>query len=435
MKNLPKVLRSFLLPILALSALLTVNACGPLPKDSNSAVSATEKAVSLDPLKSSLASGYDSSRDIRLLPCIEPDEFVYAGTQYSNLSYLRDFTYDELADEMGIGVSGKANLFGLLKGEVSGNVAKTMAKTNETSSFIYKFDVVGKNAILKSPKLSAKGQSAFQLNDPLQFRQVCGDQYIEQVKLGAQLFIGVRYTFTSSADKETLQIKLKGSALWGLIKFTKNWTKEQKKILKDVRINIEAFQIGGDPRKLEALKKSLNKTSCAGDDIEACAAGLDQLLDYAQTGFSKQLNGMKVTNVPFSGPAILGVETVPYNAQMIYQPQSKTFVTIDIKRDATPRSTFFEALARRDRLQADLGIAMSRNQALLAFNLSALERSTIQVTIRELESLMTRSDALMADTCTPAKKRSDLIASCIAKIGAVEVSGHKALLTIELSSR
>ena len=430
MKNRKETLKPALFSLAFSAILLSLFACGP-SNDSSALLSDSNADI----LNRSLASGYDSARNLKFAACIDPAKYVYSGSNSSILSYIRDYNYDQLLDEVSMGIFAKLNLFGLIKAKASGDITSEMATTDDSSAFLYKIDIVGKSAVLKNPTLNANGLSAYLRHDPLAFRKTCGDQYVEQVQLGAQMFLGVKYFFTSKEDKEKLKVQMKVSLFWGLIKFTKTWTKEEKSLLKNVRVNVDAYQVGGDPDKLEAIKKTLERTSCAGDDMVKCGEALDKLLDYAANVFPKQLNGMNISSQPNVGPAVIAITTVPYKNQPVYDKPNGTPVTINVDADTTVKGTFGDALNRLTRLRTLLNTELSRRKTLLQFKLSSTERVTVEVGVRDVQSLLDAVKSLFDRTCVPAKKDNGLMESCIAKVGELESKGSRTLAPIALPSR
>lgn len=437
MKSRYAPLKSVFLNLALGLCLVTLVSCGPSPAGTTARLQgeAASSASTLDLLQRTLGSGFDSGKSLKRSSCVNAGSFAYSGSNYSDLSYLRDLSYEELLDETGLEAYAKLDLFGLVTAKVTGGITSTFQKTDDSSAFIVKSNIVGKSAVLQDLALTDIGISALKTNDPVHFREVCGDQFVEQVQLGAELYIGVKYYFTSEEDKEKLKIQLKGSALWGLIKWTKTWTKEERELLKNVRVKIDTYQIGGNTKKLDDLRKSIQTDSCSANDIEKCAASLDKLMEYATKDFPGQLNGMDISGNPNAGPAIIGVVTVPYNNQPFFNKDTGEFVTIDVGPSTTIDTTFQPYLDKLSRMQSDLNTDILRRKTLIEFNLTPQELAQIEVGRREVEGLLEQANLLMEKTCQPARGDSSLRAECIAKVGQLEVKAQKALQPIVISSR
>ncbi|RZA24179.1 MAG: hypothetical protein EOP10_10650 [Proteobacteria bacterium] len=425
--------QSYLSRTLVLTLLFSLtSACGP--QDAASGLKADAQSSNQAAVQKVLGLGMDHSRGVQLSPCIDTSSYVFSGTTSSSVSYLGDYSSTQLLDEKGIGVSSGFNLLGLLKAKVSGDVTTELATTDDTSSFIYKFDISGKSAVLNSTALNARGWAAYQSRDPAVFRSVCGDSYIEQAKMGAQLFLGVKYDFTSRGDKEKIRLLLKGSALWGLIKFSKTWTKEERDLLRNVRVRITAHQVGGDPNALLALKAQLESSNCPGDLMEPCTVSLNSLLKYASDTFPKQLNELKVSADANVGPAILNIVTVPYSDQALFDPSLKKLVTLPSLDDQTPLSFLAQSLETSFQLQSDLAIELSRRNALLSFALNDEERQSVTLSKESLERLTIETQTLLSRCSQPNLnlKEQD---RCLVDLADLETRGREKIMPLELASR
>ena len=180
----------------------------------------------IDPHKRELGSGFDTFLHKRVERCVDISEINYVGSDTSEYKFLSDATSNDLIDEIDMGLHGGVDLFGLVDLKASGNVITTLATTDQSGAYVYKFEIEGKNATIPKIRLNSVGMDAYWRNDPANFRKVCGDQFVHQIKLAAKLFVGVRFVFNSRESKEKLMAQLKGRALWGLIKFSKTWSKE-----------------------------------------------------------------------------------------------------------------------------------------------------------------------------------------------------------------
>lgn len=346
-----------------------VKANGPGPEETD---------ILLDPLNRGLGDAYDSQKRIKLAPCMDSSNYLYRGANASDLSFMRDYSYDQILNEVGAGIYAQANIFGLVKVRVQGDMAASLATTDDTASFIYNFRILGKSAVIDGRKFNQKGISAFQTKDLTQFREQCGDQFVEQVKLGAQLFVGLKYTFASKETKEKIMLTLKGSLFWGLIKFSKTWTKEFRQLMQNVRVTVEAFQIGGDPSQLEALKKDINQGSCAGDEAEKCSDAIDRLLEYGRSGFTSQVNDMKLEKDGGKGLTIVDVTTDSYSSQKILDPSSNKLVQVDIKESSTAADDYANVVEQLAKVTSTLKIALARVAVLEDFNLSDAGQSDFE---------------------------------------------------------
>ncbi len=434
------------IPVLLLSALsLLASSCRSTqnqrsrPEDgiveSNSKTPATiDGAVTgLDPAARSLGNGWDTELQRKLAPCVETANYVYRGAQNSELTVMRDYTYDQIMEQTGGGIYGKASLLGLVSAKVEGDMATSLASTDDSTSYIYNFSIMGKSVVLGDRRLNVNGSSAFNTGNLVHFRDECGNQFVDQVKLGGQLYIGVKYTFASKETKEQISLTMSLSVFWGLIKIHKTWTKEFRDFMKNVRVSLEAFQIGGDPRKLEALKNEIYHGSCAGDEPDACAEAIDKLLDYGANEFSKQMGDMTLSDDPNAGPAIIDLSLDNYSAQKIFDPKQGKAVVIAVSPATTGRSAVTEANAKLQKTIAALKIAQERMKTLKEFKLSDADAKIVDDAARKISEALTAADTLYTTTCTRAIADASFIDDCLAKARDVDTLAKAATVPVSLT--
>lgn len=391
-------------------------------------------AIGFDPSSRGLANGWDSELHRKFAPCLDSSNFTYRGAQSSDLTFMRDFTYDQILKETGAGLYGKASLFGLASAKVQGDMATSLASTDDSTSFIYNLTVLGKSAVLGDRALNVNGSSAYDSNNLARFRELCGDQFVEQVRLGGQLYIGVKYTFANKETKNSISLKVTLSLFWGLIKVSKTWSKEFRDMMKDVRISIEAFQVGGDPRQLQILKDSIYEKSCAGDEPEQCAAAVDRLLDYGSKDFADQLGDMTLGNDPYKGPAIVDLALENYNALKIYDPKQNKAITINVTASTSPQSELSAATDRLARHKTTLIMAQNRIKILREFKLDAEDSQLVETASRKIDEALSAIDVANNTTCARAATDSAFIEGCLAKAADIDSLAKAAVLPVALKS-
>ncbi len=389
--------------------------------------------ITIDPASRGLANGWDSELQQKLAPCLESD-FYYRGAQAADLTIMRDLTYDQILKETGAGIYGQASLFGLASAKVQGDMAMALASTDDSTSFIYNFSLLGKSAVLRDRRFNTQGSSAFHKNDLSFFKQQCGDQFVEQVKLGGQLYIGVKYTFASKETKQNFSLKISLSLFWGLIKTSKTWSKETRDMMKDVRISIEAFQVGGNPQKLQDLKDQIYKGSCAGDEPEQCAEAVERLVNYGANDFKEQLADLALSQEPNVGPAIVDIGLQDYKSLKIYDAKTDKNVQVNVTVSSTPENDLTRTLENLNRLKVNLGISQGRIKILKEFNLSETDRSTVDEAsqlINEAYGLVTN---LLETSCFKAKTEASYRSICLEKAKEIEAKATKAIVPVALKS-
>ena len=171
--------------------------------------------------------------------------------------------------------------------------------------------------------------------NPIHFREMCGDGYVEQMDAGATLAIRLTLSFNSHADQEKLKDQI--SAQVGLA----NIAAEIKKVADNKNIHVgfslSAIQLGGEPQKLNDIFGSQSSTGNypfveCGDvqsqNPDACNLMTSAIIDYAQSmkaqitepGGKIKLDNLYYTNPVVSNYNTLGVIT---GAQTLAQKHSK----------------------------------------------------------------------------------------------------------------
>ncbi|RYZ59556.1 MAG: hypothetical protein EOP07_03610 [Proteobacteria bacterium] len=445
-KHLDRLNSIFVLPftlVLSLTFLTSCRSTSGLKSERNDAGSEITPAkpqdvltgaIGFDPSSRGLANGWDSELHRKFAPCLDSSNFTYRGAQSSDLTFMRDFTYDQILKETGAGLYGKASLFGLASAKIQGDMAMSLASTDDSTSFIYNLSVLGKSAVLGERALNINGSSAYDSNNLARFRELCGDQFVEQVRVGGQLYIGVKYTFKSKETKDTISVKITLSLFWGLIKVSKTWSKEFRDMMKDVRISIEAFQIGGDPRQLAALKDSIYQKSCAGDEPEECAAAVDRLLEYGSKDFADQLGDLTLGNDPYKGPAIVDLALENYNALKIYDPKQKKAITINVTASTSPQSELALAIDKLAQSKTTLIMAQNRMKILREFKLDAADSQKVETASRKIDETLTAIDVASNTTCARAATDSSFIEGCLQKTADIVSQTKAAVVPVALKS-
>lgn len=374
---------------------------------------------SLDAMGLLLGSGWDSRSPSLPHSCIRDDVFEYGGAHSSDFTVLKDQSSDQLTNVIGGGLYAKASLLGLASAKVQGDVATSLATTDDTASLIYFLDITGKQVEIKRPEFNEIGKSAFDRNDFVHFREQCGNRFVKFARLGAQLFIGVKYTFTSKEQMEQVRLKISASLFWGLIKFSKTWSKEWRDMLANVRVSVEAFQIGGNADELRKVKDSVYQGSCEGNNAERCSEAVDKLLAYGNGPFREQLDGLRYSRDPRRGPAILDAETVEYRSTKVFHPGKGQDVTVDLPPDDGSSEDARLALNQLEDILRTIKTLLERAKLLGDFKLNEQEKGNIEIARRDLEEMEKRLNGTINGICRRALTDANLLAQCSAELGIV----------------
>lgn len=262
-----------------------------------------------------LGSGWDTHSESVRGFCVQnaDQEVYYAGTQSSTIFFDRSMTEDQLETELDVNVSGKLKLpIFNIKGA---SKFLTNAKATDLSQTLVFSNIIrGKSALIRNTALTATGTKIAQKADNEQYvRANCGDGFVSEIELGAKLFIGVKFEFSSREAKSSFEAKIdvdylkifevKGAAKTSLDQFKKQ-----------LKIKIFLFQQGGQPQLAsDILNDSGGNGSsiitCSIENRKACVKALENLVQYISgdepTSFKNQVKDFVYDPTSPGGPAFL----------------------------------------------------------------------------------------------------------------------------------
>ncbi|MCU0545585.1 MAG: leucine-rich repeat domain-containing protein [Oscillatoriaceae cyanobacterium Prado104] len=292
--------------------------------------------------KALLGEGYNSEEESFVGECVTGTvEFV--GAQESSVVFSRSLSATETADSLGFSIGASAR-YGLYKGSMSARFASEASANNYSEVTVYSAQYRFKNRKLKYTGLTAVGEAAKGFSTDNNFVgenwvKVCGHEYVEQVTLGATLFISAKIEFSSRSKKQefNLQFKVKGPAF----SVSSELEKASKLFGSTASITIQAYQIGGDISRVSAIfgtGSDAKVTSPDGKNVHAilvcsmtnpsaCLKVLDNALFYATdtqdpSAFPQQIrpdSDFGNTNNP-NGPAELSYITNPWSNLALISP-------------------------------------------------------------------------------------------------------------------
>lgn len=220
----------------------------------------------------------------------------FSGIPESSLIFYRSLTSTELSDSLGFTAGGNAR-FGMVKGSMSARFASDATSSDYSESSIYSAQYRFKNKRLKYTGLTDVGQNAkgFQSGTSVgdNWETICGHEYVEQITLGAALYISVRIEFATKADKQQFnaEAKISGPAF----SVSTELNQVSKAFASRASVTVQAYQQGGDVTRLSSIfgvgdnaKVTTDKgnrvhavLACSMSNPEACLKILDNALEYA----------------------------------------------------------------------------------------------------------------------------------------------------------
>jgi hypothetical protein len=235
---------------------------------------------------------YDSSND-RILnePCVVGDVRL-EGSSTSEVEYLfSQSAEDLLASSKGKG-KASAGVAGL-KAQAKVSFLSRVAETDSSTSVLFKY-----NYELGAAKLWNKKPAKPELiaMPPIQIAATCGDRFVDQVLLGAQLFLAMNVHFESKEMKNHVKAQIKVKAFGHKKTFKKTLANIDKEKVRG-KVSIEAMQIGGDERALDQVLGKFTEEKGARlvcdlfdeNELDRCLDLQEAVIRYAKRDFSRQL--------------------------------------------------------------------------------------------------------------------------------------------------
>ena len=316
--------------------------------------------------KAALGEGYNTKEEAFAGECVLGTT-QYLGAQESNINFQRSMSATELADSLGFSIGGRARI-GLISASMSAKFASESSSSDYSEIMIYSARYKFKNAKLSYTGLTPVGERAKGSSSDSNFvwdnwEKTCGHEYVEQITLGASLYISVKLEFSSKAEKTAFNAEFDVSGPM----FEVGGTLEvaSKKFGKRASITVQAYQLGGDVSKLSnalSAKSTMNVGQgqeaknvsallcCSMDNPAACLALFDGALQYAANEFPQQIKPEYKLEDP-AGPAQLSYITRPWQELALYPPPPLIAEAVRVAREDISLQ-FEQNLKYRNRVRA-----------------------------------------------------------------------------------
>ncbi len=339
-----------------------------------------------------LGKGYNSVQERFTGDCARGD-FVYVGAPTASVSFDRSLSSEEASSSLGFAAGAKAR-YGVISGSAAARFALDSSSSDHSEATIYSAEYLYKNAKLSTAELSDVGKKAHGsgLLVGENWESTCGNEYVEQIRLGAKLLISAKVDFATKEDKMSFaaEFKIKGPAFSA----SGELRKASHRFGKTASVSIRAFQLGGDVSRLSSIFGVGNNAKvdldgrkvhallvCSMDNIAACTQVLDSALTYATdtsdpNGFPNQIKSNYNPQNP-DGPAELAYITKPWSDLAIYSPPP--IMAAIIKEARSDLARIFE----------DVLILKNR--------INALASGTFRLSPRQIKNIRTVGDAISRD--------------------------------------
>lgn len=321
--------------ILLLSLLLLV---GPASAQSIIPAGRGEEAM--------IGKGYDPDTQTFVGRCLKT-RYEEVGQPVANIDFTQSISQSELADELGFGAGGRFK-YGMATVGASAKFFKQQQASSFSISSIYTGEYRFKNLVLNFEDNSAKNDKQEDLkfarmsdvgksvaNNPPNWLDTCGTEYVDQIERGAKLFYSIRIDFSSVEEKQVFETAFSYESSYASVQAYLKIS--SRSFSKNTKVTISALQIGGDVTRVTELfnaekddQSAMGFVQCTFGDFSKCDKVMESAWNYATKEFKKQLSTNPQTAKAEHGPAYLTYRTKKYSAAGIYS-DLPTVVTLSIK--------------------------------------------------------------------------------------------------------
>ncbi|MGZ3734144.1 MAG: hypothetical protein ACXVC0_04250, partial [Bdellovibrionota bacterium] len=295
-------------PLLLLGALLSATSAG-----------ATEIPAGSIKGEAVLGSAYKSEK--QMFPgdsCLDGSRKVGAGKASAGFTFQTSMSESQLSSELGMGVGGRARS-GAVEYSGSANFLQNAVSNSLSVSSAWESSYVFPTDKLIATKDSLNQTGKEMYNNFERWAETCGDEYVNEITRGAQLFFSIRVDFNSQEDKQAFEAKFSVSGPLGEV--NAQMKEASRKFSRSTKVIVSAYQVGGDVSKVTQIfgddsAARAGFVQCQLGNFDTCANVIQRAIDYAadvHTGFPSQLApGVS------PGPAVITYRTAQYSAIGIY---------------------------------------------------------------------------------------------------------------------
>ncbi len=360
-----------------------------------STAEASSVIPNLDGMKQyELGHGFDSATQSFRKPCLTGTK-VY-GNAESELQFERSLTQEEIDSLVQAEFEGGINLV-IASGSIKTKVSSVIRKDAYSERLVYRAKIRKNSVALREPIPTALGLTLIAQADHQLTRENCGDEYVQSVVRGADLFITLTFRFSEEAMRSEFVTKAKIKVM-GISK-TKTFRKVTEDLDRSTLVDIDAVQIGGDPKALDGVLAEIGQRSCQLYAIEECNRIVDRIIEYASNPdeFPKQVEDME---------SVLSYRTTRYfgSTQEALYPVSTPILQDVAKAAAEELSTSIldaeniaaeiDSILKRPLKNTERSLLLHLQKVVIPTNLSLLRKAALTCFRSPLRCTKAKDDAL-----------------------------------------
>lgn len=272
-----------------------------------------------------LGMGYDSHLEAFNSVCADSrfttptDRVRYSGAPTASVQMDRSLSYQELKNLLDVQVSGKLNMEGLTV-KSAARFASEAASSTLSTSLLFANKLGGRYVILNQPVLTPNAEKVGLTKDYNKIREQCGDQFVEQIELGAELFVAMRFDFANQDVKSAFDAEIDLNFI-NIFEVSGAAKVAMEKYKNTIGVTVTAYQVGGDVTALgqiftDRFGDSTGVMRCSIDNINACIEAMQNVVNYATSlqpgNFRDQLKNLTYDDSSPKGAAFLKYVTKIY---------------------------------------------------------------------------------------------------------------------------
>lgn len=224
-----------------------------------------------------LGQGYQAETDELRQPCVT-GEPAFDNKQFGSIELGTAMSRDEITEDISAMFSGGINVF-IASAKVSNKLSSLVNEDAYKRRLVYKASFRTKTEVLARPRPNALGEQLIGLADSNLSVANCGREFVSSIEHGGDLYIAVEFDFASKEILNDISTRVEFSVLG--IKKVKEFSKQIRKFKSSIHVNVDAFQLGGQPDKLQKVLNQYPSRNCTVDAMERCDELIQKLIDYA----------------------------------------------------------------------------------------------------------------------------------------------------------
>lgn len=259
-----------------------------------------------------LGSAYSSNKHkIFAAKCVNADK-TEVGQAVGDLKYSTQATLEKIASAFSGSLEAKMSV-PFNKASASMSYAQENAATDQRINWFFEFHATPKSISLELDNLDLSPFGKKMLNNQSKLPNICGDEFVYQIDLGAKLIATMSIEFASKEDKSAFQSAVSVDVNWGIGSASASGSLNtmQQRMGSRTTVKIEVHQTGGNPSKLAGILND-KVVDCNLSNMQACLDTFGQVIKYANKDFRDQLS--KIENF-----SVVRYHTMPYKESMAFE--------------------------------------------------------------------------------------------------------------------